>query len=200
MLLERGLYKKRKTVDLITADGLGPGGVFVDVGANCGLYSLFAARRLGPKGRVLAVEPVPEMVRRLRFNADANGFGTVQIFPMALGDAPGVTTLYVREAQYGVSSVRDATGTATEVPVSTLHAVVESARVDRIDALKIDVEGYEDHVLEPFVRTAPTSLWPRRILIETGHADRWTKDCVSLLLDAGYREIWRDQSDMLFER
>lgn len=197
MLIERGLHKKRETIRLITADGLEPGGVFVDIGANCGLYSLFAARGLGPKGRVLAIEPVPEMVRRLRFNAAANGFENIQVFPTALGEAPGVMTLYVKEAQYGVSSVGDATGTATEVPVAPLLAIVEAAKVERVDALKIDVEGHEDHVLIPFIRTAPSTLWPRRILMETAHSDRWTEDCVSILLGAGYREEWRDRSDML---
>jgi hypothetical protein len=49
---------EREAIDLVLAE-LGAGGTFVDIGANCGVYSLFAARQVGPAGRVVAIEPIP---------------------------------------------------------------------------------------------------------------------------------------------
>ena len=77
-LVTRGISRDRLGLELITGSLL-PGSVFVDVGASCGLYTLHAARRIGSQGRVLAFEPKPTMVERLRFNIAANGFGNVDI-------------------------------------------------------------------------------------------------------------------------
>ena len=75
MALERNGHTNRIAIDVITKD-LKPGDVFVDVGANCGLFAVFAARKVGPTGRVIAIEPLPAMLERLRFNIAANGFTT----------------------------------------------------------------------------------------------------------------------------
>jgi len=64
-------------------DGLKPGDVFVDAGTNCGIFTTFAANRVGARGHVVAIEPIPEMVRRLRLNIATNGFGNVSIFESA---------------------------------------------------------------------------------------------------------------------
>lgn len=196
-LLERGLHKNRAGISLI-AGALGAGGVFVDVGANCGLYSLFAAEAVGASGRVLAVEAEPEMMRRLRFNAEANGFGQITFAEMAVGSEAGSATLHVREGQYGLSSLHSAVGGASvSVSVVPLASIVESAGLERIDALKIDIEGFEDRALVPFIKTAPRALWPKRILMETTHASRWTVDCLGALAEVGYVQAWRSDRDVL---
>jgi FkbM family methyltransferase len=179
---------------------LGPGDVFVDVGANCGTYSLFAARRVGPRGSVIAVEPMPEMLERLHFNVRANGFANVQIFETAVGPRPGTATLFVDEERRGHSSLAALDGaTPTTVPVTPLLAIVGQAGVERIDALKIDIEGYEDRALLPFMASAPRSLWPRRIFMETTWRSRWEADCISGLVEAGYRIAWQGRGDALLE-
>jgi hypothetical protein len=63
--------------------------------------------------------------------------------------------------------------------------------------LKIDVEGYEDRVLLPFVAAAPRSMWPRRILMETHWRSRWEQDCLEGLREAGYRVAWEKRPDCL---
>jgi FkbM family methyltransferase len=174
------------------------GGTFVDLGANCGGYSLFAARIVGPRGRVLAVEPARVMAHRLRFNVAANGFENVSVFESAVGEKCGHVRLSVDAAQRGQSSLAADVGAAERVPITTLLKIVQTSGLDRIDALKIDIEGYEDRALIPFLESAPRSLWPRRILMETRWAERWERDCFAALKSAGYSELWKRAPDCLF--
>lgn len=198
MLVERGLHKDAPGIERIKSV-LAPGDVFVDIGANCGLFTLFAARAVGPEGRVLAIEPSPKMVRRIRFNVSANGANNVTIAQTAVGADNGNATLYGGNHPGLASLCATVGGSGTEVPVAPLLSLVERANLDRIDVLKIDIEGYEDRALVPFFRSAGRSLWPRLILIEKDHAARWETDCLAALRDAGYREIWTNGSDLLME-
>jgi len=181
----------------VILSGLAPGDVFVDIGANCGAFTLFAARMLGQSGRVVAIEPMPEMIQRLRFNVTANALPNVQIFETAVGRQPGSATLYVDELRRGHSSMSAVEGTPTTVPVDTLQSIITQAGVDRIDALKIDIEGYEDRALLPYIASAERALWPKRIFMETTWSNRWETDCVAKLLSSGYRQAWRDRGDIL---
>lgn len=199
-LLERGLHKNKAGLSLIT-DGLGAGDVFVDIGANCGLFSVFAANAVGASGRVLAVEPQPEMARRLRFNAAANGFDQITLSETAIGEDEGEASLNVKDGQFGLSSLHSdmagAGASAVSVPVRPLLAIVQDAGLPRIDALKIDIEGFEDRALSPFLATAPRTLLPKRIFMETTHAARWGTDLLAELKRAGYAITWQSDRDVL---
>lgn len=199
-LLERGLHKNKVGLSLIM-DRLGPGDVFVDIGANCGLFSVFAAKTVGASGRVLAVEPQPEMARRLRFNAAANGFDQITLEETAIGEGEGEASLNVKDGQFGLSSLHTdmavAGASAVSVPVRPLLAIVQDAGLPRIDALKIDIEGFEDRALAPFIATAPRTLFPKRIFMETTHAARWGVDLLGALRGAGYATTWQSDRDML---
>ncbi len=165
------------------AQGLGPGRVFVDIGANIGLYSLPLALRMGSTGRVVAIEPDRHALRRLRINDAASGAGNVTVFPVAIGARDGVTT-FVEATNCGASRIDGKGG--RQVRMRPLLAIAEQAGIERIDALKIDIEGYEDRALIPFFRAAPRSLWPKRIVIEDENADQWAEDCMAFLMDIGY--------------
>lgn len=176
------------------------GDIFVDLGANAGIFTCFAAKRVGPWGRVIAVEPMPEMLECLQQNIAANNFENVTVFPTAVGDKPVMTTLCIHPVNRGASSlVADFDGTNIEVPVLTLENIVASAGIDRIDFLKIDVEGFEDRVLIPYITSAPRALWPRRLFMETRISHRWERECVDFLLDAGYGTLWQDPNDITME-
>ena len=201
-LVFTGARQDRSGRDAILSE-LTPGDIFVDVGANCGTYSLFAARRVGAEGRVVAIEPMPEMIARLRFNVRANSFTNIEIFETAVGPQDGSATLFVDEERRGHSSLADEIARdgaiRTTVPVTTLHAVVTQARIERIDALKIDIEGYEDRALVPYIATAPRNLWPRRLFMETTWQAHWETDCIAQLQEAGYRIAWQGRGDALLE-
>ncbi len=72
---------------------LGPGGVAFDVGANIGFHTTALAAAVGPSGRVLAVEPVPDNAARLKANLDRNGLRNVRVFEVASGAASGAIEL-----------------------------------------------------------------------------------------------------------
>lgn len=178
------------------------GFTFIDVGANIGAYSLFVAARAGRRARILAVEPQPDVFARLAYNIAQNPFGTVKAVACALADKPGELTLFIDPANRGESSVRilnSTTASPVKVPAMTLLALVEGEGYERIDAIKLDVEGAEDLILEPFLRDAPASLWPGFIIIEDSR-QRWQSDLAGLLKRSGYRLVRQTRMNMLFER
>lgn len=186
----------------LLASRLREGFRFIDIGANIGAYSLFVAAKAGPTARILAVEPQPEVFARLAFNIAQNPFGTVKAVACALADKPGELTLFLDPANRGESSVRilrSSAGTTVRVPATTLLALVQSEGYERLDAIKIDVEGAEDIILEPFLRDAPEALWPQLIVIEDSR-DRWQTDLIELLRKSGYTLVTKTRLNFIFER
>lgn len=188
----------------MSTDCLGPGDTFVDVGANFGLFSAVAAKRVGPTGRVVSIEPHPELVRRLTFNMAANGFDQVRIVPAAVGEEAGEATLLVDTRSFAESRLQasaDAAPNVHQMPVRVavkpLAAIVAEAGLTRIHSLKIDVEGYEASALVPFFRDAPRPLWPRQVLVEVIHAADWATDCVADMRARGYAIARKTKSDAL---
>jgi FkbM family methyltransferase len=174
------------------------GDTFIDLGANCGIFSLTASKIVGMSGRVLAIEPNPAMVERLRFNIEANAFDNITIVEAAIGDSIGEAKFHLFERQLGRSRlVRDTGGPSITVPVKPLTNVCTELAITRIGAIKIDIEGYEDRALLPFFRSAPKSLWPRAILMEISSAHAWREDCLNLLQEMGFEIKWRSKRDAL---
>jgi FkbM family methyltransferase len=165
----------------------GRGGTFLDIGANVGLWSLYAAS-IAPRATVVAVEPEPGNLARLRFNLAANPDVTVRVVAAALGSASGDLGMVLNNADRGGSrTVALGERHHLTVPCMTLLELVRQQRLASIDVLKIDVEGSEDRVLEPFFRDAERALWPRLMIIEDT-SDVWAIPLFDLLAQAGYRE------------
>jgi FkbM family methyltransferase len=200
MILD-GAARKIRSFRRLTGD-LGAGGVFVDIGANNGLFTLHAARLVGPQGMVLAIEPNPAMLDRLRYNIQVNEFGNVRVAGTAVGEKTGSALLYLNGKNHGEGSLYANPGHCISIKVSVVPLVdlLRSHDVEQVDALKIDTEGYEDRVLMPFFARAPEHLWPRRLIIETTHASRWQRDCVAYMRDVGYTIEWQGRSDVLLVR
>lgn len=179
-----------------------PGFVFLDIGANVGAYALFVASRAGPDARIVAIEPQPEIFDRLSFNIRLNAFSTVKALACAIADKAGPVTLFVDPRNAGESSVKIVTSSAAgslRVDALTLLGLVEGEGFERVDAAKLDVEGAEDLILEPFLRSAPAALLPRLLIVEDG-ASRWQVDLPALLAETGYRLVTRTRLNLVFER
>lgn len=165
--------------------------VFIDGGANVGLYSLFVvgeARRLNRECRIIAIEPDPQNLGRLRFNMEASDAGSVSIAPVALGEYAGASTLvstHTNRGEVRLAANEQEARTGTPVEVKPLAAILAEAAVSHVDVLKLDIEGFELPALRGFFRDASRSLWPRLIVLETGRGDEPT-EAMALCLDAGY--------------
>ena len=170
-------------------DRVEPGFVFVDIGANCGFYSLRVARALAGAGRVIAIEPHPGVRRRLEFNAGLNSDCDIRILGCAVGDRNGTAALAEGKRNLGETRVSD--GGSIAVEMRTLLDIVADEKLERIDAIKVDVEGFEDRVLAPFFREAPESLLPRTIVAERLWSDSWETDWTAHAATHGYRELDR---------
>ena len=178
--------------------------VFIDIGANVGLFSLFVAARAGQHARILAFEPEPGNFARLSFNVAANPGLPVKPLNLALADEAGELAIELdRRDRGGTRAHRlDATQSGADVvrvPCRPLLAVLREEGIERIDAIKIDVEGMEDVVLLPFFRDAPQSLWPNLIVIEDAH-ELWSADLFAALAANGYTVSSRSKLNVMLRR
>lgn len=133
---------------------LKPGMVFVDVGANDGYYTLFAARRTGPSGHVLAVEPSSRERGNLERNIARNGLTNVTVVPAALSAETGRAALRLAQGKHSGHNTlgnfaNDGVLAENEemVEVLTLDSAVSAVGLGRLDVVKIDVEGAEANVI-----------------------------------------------------
>lgn len=125
-----------------------PGDVFVDVGANIGLFSL----KVSPlAGRVVAVEPGVAASTLLAENIALNGFSNVTIVRKALSDAEGKAVLHhnpLGDDPQAFSLINDGRSVEGEqVEITTLDVLSRDLALPRVDIIKIDVEGAESMVL-----------------------------------------------------
>jgi len=179
-----------------------PNFTFVDVGANVGGYALFVAAHAGPTARILALEPQPDIFDRLTYNIRQNPFGTVKAIACAVADKTGELTLFLDPRNHGESSVKIVSpneADAIRVPAITLLDLLNQEHFTKVDAIKLDVEGAEDLILDPFFRDAPESLYPKLFLIEDGRG-QWQMDLPKLLIANGYRLIFKTRLNLIFER
>ena len=130
---------------------LRPGGSFLDVGAHAGYFSLIAADRVGRAGRVIAVEPNPVVFATLRAHLEANAIAHVEACHWGLAECDGSVSLHVPRAEscrdYNATLLRRPEWTPVEIPVRRLDDCLDDWHVERIDLMKIDVEGAEPRVL-----------------------------------------------------
>jgi FkbM family methyltransferase len=175
---------------------------FIDIGASVGPYSLFVASLAGPKARILSVEPQPDIFDRLSYNIRQNPFGTIKAIDCAIADKSGELTLFLDPRNKGESSVQivgSAYASSIRVSAVTLLDLVRAEGFQRVDAVKLDVEGAEDLILYPFFRDAPASLYPSLLIIED-ERKQWQVDLPRVLEEKGYRLLQHTRSNLIYER
>lgn len=144
-----GLYEPNSA--LVLKAWLQPGMTFIDIGANIGLFTLLGSRWVGASGRVIAVEPSPRERQRLITHLRVNAIHNVEVVDAAVSERTGngdllvampehsgLNTLAPRFAYSGVAAAE-----TVVVPLVTLNALVARAGLERVDVIKLDVEGGE---------------------------------------------------------
>jgi FkbM family methyltransferase len=129
---------------------LDPGMTFVDVGAHIGYFSIIAAALVGEKGAVHSFEPDPDCFSRLVLNSAI--YPWVKTHNSAVADRDGEISFYrsPKQSESGWGAIFDADGKRAEltVRVCTLDSWSLHEGIEKLDVLKMDVEGSEDRVLE----------------------------------------------------
>jgi FkbM family methyltransferase len=174
---------------------LRPGSVAIDVGANLGEWTVPLARSVGAAGRVIAIEPAPRSAAALEATLAANALRQAEVVRCAIGHHDGQTEFTVPV----VTSVRTDTGRARigpgcsghetlQVPLRRLESLSAELDLDRIDLIKVDVEGHERQVLDG----AASILRQYRptLVMETGHEAEGDRTAIhDRLRGLGYRML-----------
>lgn len=186
-------------------DALPDDGVFLDIGANVGLYTLTAAQVMGRRGRILAFEPNVNTLQRLNYNLQANhradGGPSIEVLNIGIADENAERLLQIDNKNLGACSIADTdkAGEKTTIRCKLLLDVLREQKVPKIDVLKIDIEGAEDIALTPFIESADEALFPRLIIIENSD-DRWSVDLFGMLAEKGYRRILKTRLNTVLKK
>ncbi len=124
--------------------------IIIDIGANIGYYTLLESQ-LASKGKVFAVEPIPENFNLLDINIKLNECKNIDAYKMAIGDISGKSKMYVYDKRNRCSFIKDPSGNIIneiEVPVMTLDKFVESYVRQDPTFIRMDLEGYEFQVIK----------------------------------------------------
>jgi FkbM family methyltransferase len=158
-ILATGVWERETWLGL--SKSIPRGGVFVDVGAHIGYYSLKAASIVGPAGRVLAIEPNPVTISRLRADIRESGASQVVVEPVACSDSEGMVEFFAATRENAGASSLSSANAAEAGPIRATYRVrtrrlddiVRESGVTRVDVVKIDVEGAELLVLKGAAET-----------------------------------------------
>jgi len=182
---------------------LSHGMTVIDVGADIGYYTLLFARRVGEQGRVIAFEPIPAARERLEDNVELNGYTNVTICDFALFSSKGQVIL---EGPLQLSRINPAK-TKTEnkdihVETRVFDECLLELEVQRIDLVKIDVEGAELEVLRGMEESL-TKYHPN-LLVEVhpkhlSHFDYSPGDLLRFLDGRNYRVDPVDSTSLEFK-
>ncbi len=172
---------------LAAVERLSPsGGTVIDVGANIGLISLWAARCVGAAGRVVSIEPSSWAMARLSANARLSQMGNITPVLGASSNRIGQGSMFVING-YRIDDA--VTNTHEQVTFYTIDQIVGDQGLERVDLIKIDTDGYELDVL----RGAATTLARFRpaIIFEMGpsaleRAGSCYRDLIAFIEGFGY--------------
>jgi FkbM family methyltransferase len=158
------------------------GMTLVDIGANVGLYTALAIHSLGPQGRIVAIEPVPETFSFLRRTVDANlaerpaGAPRVDLFQVAAASRKGTFELILNPNNHGDNRLYGDAGDGETwdwrriaVKGLPIDDLLEAQGIRKVDFVKIDIQGYEGQALSGFRKTLERSedvillseFWPK---------------------------------------
>jgi FkbM family methyltransferase len=161
------------------------GGTFVDVGAHIGAYAFVGAKAVGPTGKVLAIEAFEPTFRRLQDCLKRNALTNTQALCVGVSDREESVPMSVHEGNTGGNSLAPSSQGPTIrcVPLLTL---VEQASLQRIDVLKLDIEGWDRRVVTRFFKDAPAHLRPKHAIVEVNPSKDADGDPTEVFLSYGY--------------
>ena len=204
VMWQRGLRAEAGSIGRLTLLVVGKRALVFDVGANCGAFTLPLATAAAAASRIVAFEPNPVMAARLRTNLALNRLtDSVDVVEVAIGAQDGEAPRNLVERNLGRATLRPI-DSISSMPVAVRRLAQylpeHSHRYETV-VVKIDVEGYEDEVLVPFLTTIPGECMPDAILLKTDHDQLWGADVKDVLKELSYVPFFEgEEQNTLFTR
>lgn len=180
---------------------LSPGDTFVDAGANIGFFTVVGAKIVGQRGKVIAVEMIPETAQALRAHIAINGLENVTVIEQALADAAGDEIIaHMPAGHVGQATLLPETlgGEPTnKVRVTTTTLDLICASIDKVDLMKIDLEGAEALALKGGESMLAMT---KRVVFEARPGDKGAGATADALEAAGFQISEIDKYNKLAER
>lgn len=192
----RGMFMFREGYEPLLTYGhelIGPGDTVLDVGANQGVFAMAFGT---VAARVIAVEPIPWQAERVRANIALNSLTNTDVVEAAISNTVGRAELSLAKGDTSASIVPEGpAGQTIDVATTTIDAIVEQFGLDRLDFVKLDVEGAELMALEG-AQQAIAQLKPK-LCLEASDMEMFAR-AAEMLSDAGYRMYRFDRSGQLY--
>ena len=138
------------------------GMICLDVGGNIGYYTLFESKIVGKDGKVIAIEPSPPNFQHLKKNLEIQDSANVDAYNFAAGDIDGDVNFLIYRESNGSFTIPD--GETTDLPgelikvkAKRLDTFLDELNIDHVDFVRMDVEGYESHIIDGMVNTIKKS-------------------------------------------
>lgn len=174
-----------------------PGDYIIDIGANIGFYTLMSARH-APRGKVYAIEPDPHNYNALIKNIELNNFNNIFPALLAFGSEYKKVSLenFSFDDNNGMKRINhNSVNQEPNIQMITLDDFVEEKKINKIDWIKVDIEGYEHELLKGALKTI--SKYRPNFFIEIcdQHLKHYNSSAIKLVKafeDNGYRVIHAD--------
>lgn len=159
----------------------------IDIGAHIGFYSLFLGSH-AKRGQVLAIEADPDNFNRIKTNLGLNPqINNIKAINFGVSDKDEILSM-------GVSTTGNKSGNSflsnsklrKNIVCKSLYSILQEKGIQKIDLIKIDIEGFEFRVLSKFFKDAPRYIWPQWILIEDNPNIVQEGKATELLFSVGY--------------
>jgi len=175
-----GLDYEKELIDFINL--LKPSDIVFDIGANIGTYAIRSAKKIEPVGQVFAFEPLDENHEMLLHSCTLNSVNNLTVVKKAVGDRVGAVSFSHSGRNSSAKMLSEPNKYSNSVEIVTLDDFVEQNRVERIDWIKMDIEGAEPLVLEGMKKTL--KFFQPSFLFENHEGGKKTCD---ILLANGYK-------------
>mgnify|MGYP001174417940 CR=1 FL=1 len=172
--------------------------VCVDVGANIGYYSTLYSKIVGRNGKVLAIEPSPVNFEYLKNNLELQNFDNYLVFNCASGETEGTVRFLMDKRANKCMIVQNENEVSNNadiisVPVRSIDDIINESKVDRLDFVKFDVEGYEWFAIQGALKTIHTFRPSIQIEIHFNRlGDENTQKILEILKNENYQIIYHD--------
>lgn len=182
--------------------------VFIDIGANFGLYTMNIAKNIFKykKAKIISIEPEEINYQRLKKNIkillkdNKNIFKQVFIENCAIGDENQIKKLYLSHDNAAASLLQTKDiQSYVKVKQIRLFDIIKKHNLKKITLIKIDIEGFEDKALLNFFESANKNLYPKYIIIEHTNKKNWEINILKYLFKVGYRTIWKNNNNSIIE-